>query len=101
MPRERRVSLPAERHPLPHGSLMRHPNVTLLIGVSFSPDTFMLVEELVERGSLWDVLRDQRVHLGWPQRRGMVRARASVHVCFCMLVSVAREQRVVYPRADA
>jgi len=40
-------------------SRLRHPNICLFMGASLLPPTLAIVTELVERGSLWDVLREQ------------------------------------------
>ena len=47
---------------------MRHPNVTLIMGACATDEQLVLVTELVERGSMWDVLRDGKLRLDWRLR---------------------------------
>lgn len=49
-------------------SAMRHPNVTLIMGACATDEQLVLVTELVERGSMWDVLRDGKLRLDWRLR---------------------------------
>jgi len=52
-------------------SVLRHPNVTLFMGVCQTGGRLSIVTEFVRRGSLWDVLRNSSIHMDWELRRSI------------------------------
>ena len=44
-------------------NLSRHPNILLFMGVCFSNDDIIVVTELLENGSLFDVIHDESIEL--------------------------------------
>lgn len=54
-------------------SKLRHPNVVLFMGCCLQPGQYMMVTELMPKGSVYDLLRDKANPLSFKQRMAMAR----------------------------
>ena len=54
-------------------SKIRHPNVILFMGSVMQPGNYMMVTELMPRGSLYDVLHDKNITLSFKQKMKMAK----------------------------
>jgi len=54
-------------------SKLRHPNIVSFLGACFEPGEYMMVTELMARGSLWDLLHDEKVNLSFKKRMKMAK----------------------------
>merc|ERR1712137_314327 len=54
-------------------SKLRHPNVVLFMGSCMQPDNYMMITELMPRGSLYDILHDKNIQLSFKQKMKMAK----------------------------
>ena len=54
-------------------------NITSTLGACFQPGSYMIVTELLPRGSLYELLKDEKVQLSFKRRMKMVCACACVY----------------------
>ena len=52
---------------------LRHPNLTLFMGISMEEPHLCIITEIVERGSLFDLLHDENCALTWTRCLGIAR----------------------------
>merc|ERR1712137_929037 len=50
-------------------SKLRHPNVVLFMGSCMQPDNYMMITELMPRGSLYDILHDKNIQLSFKKMK--------------------------------
>lgn len=54
-------------------SRLKHPNVLRFIGYAAEPGFYAIVTDLLDRGSLYDILHNKSIDLPWKRRLKMVR----------------------------
>merc|ERR1712137_27496 len=54
-------------------SKLRHPNVILFMGSCVQPNNYMMITELMPKGSLYDVLHEKTIHLSFKQKMKMAK----------------------------
>lgn len=74
-------------------SKLRHPNVILFMGSCMQPNNYMMVTELMPRGSVYDVLHDKNVQLSFKQKMKMVK-RKNHSNCYKFLTRFKKRQKM-------